>query len=397
MAKIGRADKTPLGIYIHIPFCRSKCRYCDFYSLPGKNDKRMKLYLKTVCTHIKESGILAPNYRVDTIYFGGGTPSFFGARGMVKILNTIRKYFDVDNKAEITFECNPDSVTPRLLRQLKREGFNRVSLGIQCDDDEILKIIGRPHSFDQAVKAVKMIRRAKYKNLSLDLMYGLPGQTLQNWEKTLQNVLRLDPEHISCYGLKLEEGTYLCDHQADFSFADDDLQADMYLTAVDVLRREGYRQYEISNFSKRDMASKHNLKYWFGGEYLGFGPDASSDFAGKRFAIVRDLEEYAEGIRTGGQVLREMQEILPRERAGEYIMLRLRTTAGISREEYERKFLLPFDPLAKVLDKFCLHNWAMSNGKGGSRLTPEGFLVSNTIINDLLEVQEQSQPLGKWL
>ena len=207
MAKLGRVEKTPLGIYIHIPFCRSKCRYCDFYSLPEKNEKLMKLYLKTVCTHIKESGSLAPGYRVDTIYFGGGTPSFFGARGMVKILSTIRKHFDVDNKAEITFECNPDSVTPRLLRRLRREGFNRVSLGVQCDDDEILKTIGRPHNFDQAVKAVKMIRRAKYHNLSLDLMYGLPGQTLQGWEKTLHNVLRLNPEHISCYGLKLEEGT----------------------------------------------------------------------------------------------------------------------------------------------------------------------------------------------
>ena len=397
MAILGRADKTPLGIYIHIPFCRSKCKYCDFYSLPDKNEKLMKLYLKTVCTHIKESGSLAPGYRVDTIYFGGGTPSYFGARGMNKILSVIRKHFDVDNKAEITFECNPDSVNPRLLRSLRREGFNRVSMGIQCDNDEILQTIGRPHTFAQAVKAVKMIRRAKFQNLSLDLMYGLPGQTLESWEKTLHNVLRLDPEHISCYGLKLEEGTYLHTHQEEYDLADDDLQADMYLTAVDVLRREGYRQYEISNFSKRDMPSKHNLKYWFGGEYLGFGPDASSDFAGKRFSIVRSLREYADGIHNGGQVLREMQQILPRERAGEYIMLRLRTTTGISREEYEHRFLLSFDPLAKVMDRFCLRNWAMSNGKGGYRLTPEGFLVSNTIINDLLDAQEESQPLGKWL
>ena len=397
MAMLGRVDKTPLGIYIHIPFCRSKCKYCDFYSLPEKNEKLIKLYLKTVCTHIKESGSLAPGYRVDTIYFGGGTPSYFGARGMNKILSTIRKYFDVDNKAEITFECNPDSVNPRLLRALRREGFNRVSMGIQCDNDEILQEIGRPHTYEQAVKAVKMIRRAKFQNLSLDLMYGLPGQTLESWERTLHNVLRLDPEHISCYGLKLEEGTYLHAHQEEYDLADDDTQADMYLVAVDVLRREGYRQYEISNFSKRDMASKHNLKYWFGGEYLGFGPDASSDFAGKRFSIVRSLRDYADGIHNGGQVLREMQEILPRERAGEYIMLRLRTTAGISREEFERRFLLSFDPLAKAMDRFCLRNWAMSNGKGGYRLTPEGFLVSNTIINELLDAQDECQRLGNWL
>ena len=395
MAMIGRVDKTPLGIYIHIPFCRSKCRYCDFYSLPEKNEKLMKLYLKTVCTHIKESGSLAPGYRVDTIYFGGGTPSFFGARGMIKILNTLRKHFDVDNKAEITFECNPDSVTPRLLRQLRREGFNRVSLGIQCDDDEILKTIGRPHNFDQAVKAVKMIRRAKFHNLSLDLMYGLPGQTLQAWEKTLHNVLRLNPEHISCYGLKLEEGTYLCSHQDEFDFADDDLQADMYLTAVDVLRREGYRQYEISNFSKRDMMSKHNLKYWFGGEYLGFGPDASSDFAGKRFKIVRDLRAYIDGIRSGGQVLEEIQEVPPRERASEYLITRLRTNIGINAEEYENKYLLPFAPLEELLRQGREQGHVL-RGEGGSwRLTPEGMLLSNTIMRSLLDVQEASEPLAK--
>ena len=397
MALLSRKNKIPLGIYVHVPFCRSKCHYCDFYSLAQQDEFLQEAYMKAVCAHVQEAGSQAPDHRVDTIYFGGGTPTMLGADALATILNTIRKSFPVAPDAEITFEANPDSVDLKLLKRLRSEGFNRVSLGIQCDDDKILRMLGRPHSFADAMDAVEKIRKAGFKNLSVDLMYGLPGQTLLSWRKTLQNVARLHPEHISCYGLKLEEGTYLCQHQDEFDFADDDLQADMYLAAVDVLRREGYRQYEISNFSKRDMPSKHNLKYWFGGEYLGFGPDASSDFAGKRFAIVRSLKEYAEGIRYGGTVLREMQEILPRERAGEYLMLRLRTTAGISREEYERKFLLSFDPIAKAMDKFCLHNWAMSNGKGGYRLTPEGFLVSNTIISDLLEAQERSEPLGKWM
>ena len=395
MALFSRGEKTPLGIYIHVPFCRSKCTYCDFYSLPGKNERLMADYLKAITTHIKESGTLAPNYRVDTIYFGGGTPSYIGARALGRILNTIRKYFDVAPNAEITFEANPDSVTPHLLRRLRREGFNRISLGIQCDHDGILKTIGRPHTYAQAVRAVKMIRRAGYRNLSVDLMYGLPGQTLEMWENTVENVLKLDPEHISCYGLKVEEGTPLYAYQDQCDLPDDDNQADMYLSMVDILRRKGYRQYEISNFAKREMASRHNLKYWNGGEYLGFGPGAASDFAGKRFSIDRDLKAYIQGIASGGQVLSDIQEIPHRERAGEYLMLRLRTTAGISREEYERRYLLNFEPLVEVLDRACLRNLAMSNGKGGYRLTPEGFLLSNSVISDLLIAQEKCQAIGK--
>ena len=397
MALFVRHDKTPLGIYVHIPFCRSKCRYCDFYSLSDSRERMMDEYLRAICTHIREAGALAPGYRVDTIYFGGGTPSYFGEAGLATILNTIRKYFDVDAAAEITFEANPDSVTPRLLRRLRAEGFNRVSLGIQSDDDAILREIGRPHTYRQAMQAVKQIRRAGFKNLSVDLMYGLPGQTLEGWQKTVENVLQLEPEHISCYGLKLEENTPLYDHQNEYDLPDDDLQADMYLAAVEILRQKEYRQYEISNFAQKGMASRHNLKYWNGGEYLGFGPDASSDFAGKRFSVVRDIRAYIHGITSGGQVLRESQELHNRDRAGEYLMLRLRTTAGISRDEYEKRYLLSFKPLARILDLACQHHLAQHNGKGDYRLTPEGFLVSNSILSDLLLAQEKSEPIGTRL
>ena len=397
MALFSRTDKTPLGIYVHIPFCRSKCQYCDFYSLSDKSDRLMDDYLRAICTHIREAGPLAPNYRVDTVYFGGGTPSFFGAEGLGTILNTIRKYFDVDSNAEITFEANPDSVTPHLLRRLRAEGFNRVSLGIQSDNDAILRDIGRPHTFRQAVSAVQQIRRAGFKNLSVDLMYGLPGQDLESWKKTVENVLKLNPEHISCYGLKVEENTPLYARQDECNLPDDDAQADMYLAAVEILRQKEYRQYEISNFAKREKASRHNLKYWNGGEYLGFGPDASSDFAGKRFSMVRDIRAYIKGVNTGGQVLRESQQIQDRERAGEYLMLRLRTSAGIDRTEYEKRYLLSFEPLEKILELACQHRLAQSNGKGGYRLTPEGFLLSNSIISDLLLAQEQGDTIGTRL
>ena len=229
-----RRDLTPLGIYIHVPFCRSKCQYCDFYSLATKDKKLHKSYLKAICAHIKEAAPQAEGYLVDTIYFGGGTPSYFGGEGMARILNTIRKNFRVSPTAEITFEANPDSVTKSLLRKLRIQGFNRVSLGIQCDNDEILKKLGRPHTYAQAAEAVACIRKAGFKNLSVDLMFGLPGQNLQDWEQTLHNVLKLQPEHISCYGLKVEEGTPLYDYKDFCNLADDDLQADMYLSGVEI-------------------------------------------------------------------------------------------------------------------------------------------------------------------
>ena len=383
-------SRKPLGIYIHVPFCRSKCQYCDFYSVTTKEDKWLDGYQDAVCTHIREAGPLAPDYVVDTIYFGGGTPSFFGADGMAAILATIRKAFRVSGTAEITFEANPDSVSDRLLRRLRSEGFNRVSLGIQCDDNEILKKIGRPHTYEQAVAAVQRIRRFGFKNLSVDLMYGLPGQSLLAWEKTLKNVLKLQPEHISCYGLRVEEGTPLYEYQEFCNLADDDTQADMYLSAVEILRQHGYRQYEISNFCRKGNVARHNLKYWNGEPYLGFGPNASSDFGGSRFTIIRDLKGYIEGIKKGGQVLQEVQEIASRERAGEYLMMRLRTVSGIDPKVYERQFLLPFTPLETYLLECKERGLASKTFDGRWHLTSNGFLLSNSIISDLLLIQEKN-------
>ena len=391
-----RLNKTPLGLYIHVPFCRSKCQYCDFYSLACKDDKLMDGYLDAVCAHLKEAGALAPNYKVDTIYFGGGTPSFFGADGIATILATIRRNFDVDNAAEITLECNPDSVNDRMLHRMRAEGVNRISLGIQSDDDEMLKKLGRPHNYAQAVSAYQRIRKAGFKNVSVDLMYGLPGQTLRMWQETLDHVLRLLPEHISCYGLKVEEGTPLYEYRDAANLPDDDLQADMYLAAVEMLRSRGYRHYEISNFARKGLYSRHNMKYWTGGQYLGFGPSASSDFAGKRFVLSRDLQSYITGIRSGGEVMEDVQEIPLRERAGEYLMLRLRTHQGIASDEYERKFLLPFAPLQEVLGRYSSLGYTDVNDEGRWHLTAKGYLISNTIISELLLAQDNSQPMSRF-
>ena len=390
-----RTNKTPLGLYIHVPFCRSKCQYCDFYSLTTKDDNMIDGYLDAICDHIKEAGALAPNYKVDTVYFGGGTPTFFGAEGMAIIMTTIRRNFDVTPDAEITFEANPDSISDKLLRRLYAEGFNRVSLGIQTDNDDLLRTLGRPHNYAQAVSAFHRIRKAGFRNVSVDLIYGLPGQSLHDWQETLDHVLMLNPEHISCYGLKVEEGTPLYDYKDFANLPDDDTQADMYLAAVELLRGRGFRQYEISNFCRKGLVSRHNMKYWVGGEYLGFGPSASSDFAGKRFTLVRDLAAYIKGIREGGEVMEEIQEIPLRERAGEYLMLRLRTSTGILAEEYEKLFLLPFAPLEDVMQKHRNLGYAVKNDDGRWALTPKGYLISNTIISDLLDAQDASTPLRR--
>ena len=385
-----------LGIYIHIPFCRAKCQYCDFYSMGGaRNREAMDKYLQALTAHIRECAKLAPDYTVDTVYFGGGTPSFFGAEGLEKIFSEIAKRFTLDKSAEVTLEANPDSVSTQSLTRLHRAGFNRISIGVQSDDDEMLKKLGRPHNYLQAKNAVSAARRAGFENVSVDLMYGLPSQSREAWTATVKNVLDLEPDHISCYGLKVEENTPLYEYHTLANLPDDDAQADMYLTACEILEKAGLNQYEISNFAKPGFQSRHNLKYWQGDEYLGFGPSAASDFAGKRFTAARSLEGYIEGVMGQGVILSECESIPKKERAGEYLMLRLRTTSGIEAEEYMKSFLLPFAPLEKLLIKYERSGLAVKTADDRWHLTPKGFLVSNAIIVELLEAQQRSTPLAK--
>ena len=352
----------------------------------------MDRYLKALCAHIRETGPQAPAYRVDTVYFGGGTPTYFGADRLAAVMSAVRESFDVDPAAEITFEANPDSVNLKLLRRLYREGFNRISLGIQSDDDDILFSIGRPHTYEDAVEAVRLARKAGFRNLSVDLMFGLPHQTTRSWLNTLEHVLELKPEHISCYGLRVEEATPLNRYYHLLDIPNDERQAEMYLNMIEVLKRRGYHQYEISNFAQRGKLSKHNLKYWTGKEYLGFGPRASSDFAGKRFEIVESLRDYVDGIENHTQILAHVHEIPPRERAGEYFITRLRTTLGITKKEFEATYLLSFNPMEEILEKcFSLGHALCINDRW--RLTPEGMLLSNDILSDLLTALDYSVQL----
>ena len=370
----------PLGLYLHIPFCKSKCAYCDFYSLSGRED-RMDAYTAALERHLIEVAPQAAQHSVDTVYFGGGTPSYLGEKRLVKLLKAVKKHYHVDPHAEITLEANPDSAGDwKALRALRRAGFNRISLGVQSTDDVCLRALGRIHTWQQVQEAVAACRRAKFPDVSLDLIYGLPGQTMEQWEKTLSDALTLQPEHLSCYGLKLEEGTPLYDRRESLNLPDGDLQADMYLYAVELLTQNGYQQYEISNFAQPGYESRHNLKYWMLEEYAGFGPGAYSDFGGVRYGYTRDLDGYI----AGRLDLAESERISPQEREMEYIMLRLRTARGIDIREFENRFRQRFAPLAAILESCAAHGLARQTETGWC-LTPRGFLVSNRIIGDLQE------------
>ncbi len=372
-----------LGIYVHIPFCRSKCNYCDFYSLSG-SEASFDSYEEALKIHIRESAELLTDRDVDTVYFGGGTPTHFGAKRLSSVLNEIAKRFYLEQDAEITFEANPESVDSEDVLRLRRTGFNRISLGVQCSDNYVLKLLGRPHTWERSKRAVHMCKEAGLQNLSIDLMYGLPGQTLKKWESTLEDIMALAPEHISCYGLKIEEGTPFAAQREELELPDEDVQADMYIMAVERLGANGFGQYEISNFAKRGFASRHNLKYWTLQEYLGFGAAAHSDLDGRRFACVRDMQSYITGIRGGKKVMTDLEIIPQKARAGEYIMLGLRTVRGISAEEYTLHYGEGFEKLRPYLRKLTSAGFVREIGER-IHLTTKGFLVSNVIIGGLLE------------
>ncbi len=378
--------KKRLGIYIHIPFCASKCSYCDFYSLAGC-DHLMPEYHKALLRHIDESSDAIKNFEVDTVYFGGGTPSFYGADRIIEIFNALKLNGNVRIDSEVTVECNPDSISFNALKLMRQEGINRISFGVQASDNNLLKLIGRRHNFQQAINALQDARNAGFDNVSLDLMYGLPSQTKRDWADTLAKVVELHPEHISCYGLKLEEGTPMHrDYSSSPLLPDDDEQADMYFYAAEMLERYGYHQYETSNFCAKGFESKHNLKYWNLDDYMGFGPGAHSGVGNLRYSFVKDLKQYIAGVERNVSIIDEYETIGSLERAAEYIMLAMRTSNGISEQDYRVRCQCDWKPIAKVLEAFRKKGWVEETNSRWHFTVP-GHLISNTLIGIMLEAQ----------
>jgi oxygen-independent coproporphyrinogen-3 oxidase len=378
-----------VGIYIHIPFCVSKCAYCHFYSIAGA-EKMFPAYHSAILRHIAEYSPQLDAYLIDTVYFGGGTPSHYGAGRLISMFNTLKRRGHVLLDSEVTVEINPGGINRDDLIRLKRAGFNRLSIGVQCSDDKMLASLGRTHTFADAEETIGDARQAGFDNVSIDIIFGLPSQDKDAWAETLSKAAALKPEHLSCYGLTIEAGTQRYVFKDSPFLPDDDVQADMYLYAVETLARFGYRQYEISNFAKRGFESKHNLKYWLGEDYIGFGPGAYSYIGQSRYSFVNDVEQYIERVKSGQAIVDYSEEMSDFENAGEYIMLRLRTIHGISEEEYYNIYRLKMDLLLDLLRDYEKNGWALFKD-GRWRFTPAGFVLSNTLIGELLEAQTKQR------
>lgn len=366
-----------LGLYLHIPFCASKCKYCDFYSLAAPG--RMDAYIDAMCRDIDAWGERCREYCVDTIYFGGGTPSLLGGKRLTQLMLALACAFDIDGDAEITVECNPDSMDGALLDDLRAAGVNRLSVGVQSAHDDELRMLGRRHTFAEARRAVEEAYCHGFDNLSLDLMYALPAQDTARLLESVRALLALDPAHLSCYALKVEPGTPF--DWENVTQPDEDEQADMYLALCDALRQAGYEHYEISNWAQPGFRARHNARYWDLSEYLGIGPSAHSLFSGRRFAYGRSLDGFLAGERPEPE--EDVDGFSP---ASEFLMLALRTSDGIVPETFERRFGMPFAPYAERLRFFAPHGLTtLENGRW--RLTEQGFLLSNSILTDILSAQ----------
>ena len=329
-----------IGIYVHIPFCKRKCYYCDFVSYDNKYEK-IDSYLETVKKEIEDtSNEFTKNHIVSTIYFGGGTPSFLESKYIKLLLENIRRNFNVSSNAEITLEVNPGTITEEKLKTYQMCGINRLSIGLQTTNDNLLKKIGRIHTYSEFLSTYNLARKLGFSNINVDLIFSLPDESLDDLKLDLEKIIELSPEHISTYSLIVENGTKikeLIEENADgYNLPSEDIERQMYWYIKNTLEEKGYRHYEISNFAKEGYESKHNLNCWNQKEYFGFGAAAHSFIDGIRFSNKKILSEYIFNFKS-----RDIEEKMNREElAKEYMMLGLRKIDGVSISEFERKFNL---------------------------------------------------------
>ena len=285
--------RKPLSIYVHIPFCKHKCMYCDFLSFDGETSTKKIEYINALMSEIRMYKPYADRYIVKTIYIGGGTPSFLDEAMIGNVLSTIKHIFKIDRFPEITIEVNPGTIKYTDLIAYREYGINRLSIGLQSADDEILRLLGRIHNYDEFVEGFEAARRAGFENISVDAMSSLPGQDMHTMVDTLTRITELSPEHISVYSLQVEDGTKLKDREDLLNMIpDEDTDRNMYYMTKKVLKAAGYNRYEISNYSKPGFESRHNMVYWTGGQYIGLGIGAASYFKGERFNNIKNLDNY---------------------------------------------------------------------------------------------------------
>ena len=389
--------KTQKGIYIHIPFCISKCIYCDFCSAPADDDAKER-YVNALCAEIAHAGKEAEkngdDRSISTVFFGGGTPSILPAQLFVKIMCEVREAFSVSEDAEITVECNPGTLTAGKLRAYRSMGVNRLSIGLQSPDNRELRALGRIHTYEQFEESYYAARDAGFDNINIDIMSAVPYQTVTGYQSNLEKIVKLNPEHISAYSLIVEEGTPLfgmVERSGGDILPTEDEDRQMYALTKKILADAGYHRYEISNYARPGYACRHNIGYWIGVEYLGLGLGASSLVGGKRFQVTADLNRYLvftkEELAAGAQY-EEIHELSRQERMEEFMFLGLRLTGGVRTAEFERRFGVAMEAVyGEVIERLLKEGLLEAAVQTDShiRLTEYGLDVSTYALAEFLQ------------
>ena len=373
------------GIYIHIPFCKRRCIYCDFFSTTQSEKK--SAYIRSLSQELEFRKDYLEGEEIETIYLGGGTPSQLSLQELTTIFTSLYKIYKVKKDAEITLEANPDDLTQEYVNQLRQLPINRISMGIQTFQEETLKVLHRRHTAVQAIEAFQRCREAGFHNISIDLMYGLPGETLETWKQDLHQALELHPEHISAYHLIYEEDTILWKlrEEQKVKEADEDLSVTLFTTLIDELTKAGYQHYEISNFCLPKLHSKHNSSYWTGKKYLGCGPSAHSFNGISRQWNVSSLEKYMEGIEMGKPNY-EIEELDIYTRYNDFVITSIRTCWGMPLSQLRTTFGEELYRYCLRMAKPHLEQGVLEISEETMKLTKDGIFVSDGIMSDLLWV-----------
>ena len=373
-----------IGLYVHVPFCKQKCFYCDFNSYANLS----RLHPKYTDALIKEmEGFIQQleGRKISSIYFGGGTPTILGLEHLEKVLQGCLDNFQIENGCEITIEANPETLDLAGLKGLRRMGFNRLSIGFQSLDTRLLPVLGRRHNAQKAIQSFDLAKLAGFKSINIDLMYGIPGQDIISWDSTLKNVLRLKPQHVSIYALTLDPTTHIAKRirRQELPPVDDDLQVELFNYARDILNIAGYIHYEISNFAKEGYECRHNVLYWRNADYLGLGAGAHSHFGDIRYSNEKDPQRYIERIIGQKSARAKEEKLSEKQMLAETIFLGLRLAEGISVSDLNDKFDISLDRMyAHTIED--LKSKGLLEGEGQLKLTPKGVLLSNEVFSQFV-------------
>ncbi|MBT5026930.1 MAG: radical SAM family heme chaperone HemW [Nitrospina sp.] len=370
-----------LGLYLHIPYCLHKCGYCDFNSHP-ENQAEAEVYISALLAEIDHYAVKLKEKKVPTVFFGGGTPTILPPDHLDKILGRVKNRFDLTQNCEISIEANPATVECETLEQIRLSGFNRISIGVQSFDAEELKLLERVHNQEEIHTTVDRARQAGFNNLSLDLMFSLPGQSPEKWKSHLQQAVNKKPDHLSAYGLTIEPATsfFKLQERGLLQLPHEDIQLEMLETTIGFLQSAGYEHYEISNYAKSGYECQHNLNYWNNGEYLGLGAGASSYLNGERFKNINLPSRYIREVQVGGTAVESTERLEPLHAMGETIMLGLRQLKGISIENFENRFQVSFNTVyGKVLAPL-LEERLITLNQNRMALSRKGLFIADSVI-----------------